>query len=200
MEWQIVTKSSRSRIRSHQTQTKSSEFQVSFISVPEIISKCKADPEFVSLKSQISPHCIGKITAVGLGNFSSSLYSTSQQALYELLIQDQLGELFDPAYSSEELNYLSSKGYEANIGNFTDETLIERTFFMIHCHYTLYEELLSQDWIEKTKVVIIGNSILSIREKFSKSCAINNAGKFSSTLIETRDLAFSDTHINKNFA
>lgn len=200
MEWQIVTKSSRSRIRSHQTQTKSSEFQVSFISVPEIISKCKADQEFVSLKTQISLHCIGKIVAVGLGNFSSSLYSTSQQALYELLIQDQAGELFDPAYNSEELKYLSSKGYEANIGKFTDEAQIERTFFMIHCHFSLYEELLFQDWIEKTKVVIIGNSISSIKEKFSNDSAKTNAEKFCSVLVETHDLAFSDTYINKNFS
>lgn len=200
MEWQIVTKSSRSRIRSHQSQTKSSEFQVSYISFADIISKCKATEEFISLKSRILLHCTGKIVAVGLGNFSSSLYSTSQQALYELLIQDQPGILFDPAYNDDELNYLYSKGYETNTGRFCDECSQDRTFYMIHCHYSLYEELLTQSWIENAKVVIIGNSIQSIKDKFTNPLAVKNAENFGSLLIETKDLAFSDTYINKNFS
>lgn len=199
MEWQTVTKKSRSRIRSHQFQTKSSEFQASYISFADLISKCKATEDFSSLKSQISHHCTGEIVAVGLGNFSSSLYSTSQQALYELLLQDRPGVLFDPAYTADELAYLSSKGYQINQGRFSDECLQDRTFYMIHCHYSLYEELLSQSWTESVKVVIIGNSMQSVKDKFTNHSARKNVENFTSVLIETKDLAFSDTYINKNF-
>ena len=150
------------------------------------------------MKSNLLNSLSRPLVAVGIGNFSQSLYSTSQQALFESLSIG--GELvFDPEYSNEEIEYLANAGFIVNSGDFTDRSYDEVTFFMVHCHFSLYEKLLAQDWISTSRVVIFGNSVLAIREKIKDLKALENAEMFSESRFVTDDMAFSDTYICKNF-
>ncbi|OMJ72941.1 hypothetical protein SteCoe_28477 [Stentor coeruleus] len=201
MDWQVVSKKSKSRIRSHQTSTASSLYKVSFLSFCDTISASKKDKSLISLSEKCSEICEGTIIAVGIGNFSSALYSTSQQALYELLIQDkgQIGVFFDPGYLPSEVEYLEEQKWQVNQGVFNQEQTGSCTFFMIHCHYSLYETLLSSPWVSQCRVTIIGNSLNDMVSKFKQPSAISIASTFHSSKLETIDLAFVDTFISKNF-
>ena len=198
MDWKVVTKGSKSRIRSHKLKCKANYYKVSYISYQSIISKCKSDKDYLEMKSNLLNSLSRPLVAVGIGNFSQSLYSTSQQALFESLSIG--GELvFDPEYSNEEIEYLANAGFIVNSGDFTDRSYDEVTFFMVHCHFSLYEKLLAQDWISTSRVVIFGNSVLAIREKIKDLKALENAEMFSESRFVTDDMAFSDTYICKNF-
>ena len=198
MDWKIVTKGSKSRIRSHKTKCKASDYKVSYISYQSIISKCKSDKDYLKMKENLLGSISRPLIGVGIGNFSQSLYSTSQQALFESLSIG--GELvFDPEYLNEEIEYLVNAGFIVNSGEFFDRSYDEVTFFMVHCHFSLYEKLLAQNWIATSRVVIFGNSVLSMREKMKDLKALENAELFTESRFVTDDMAFSDTYICKNF-
>ena len=201
MEWVTVTKNSNSRIRSHQTGTISSSISLSYTSYHQKIHACKKEFSQNGWAKNLSDRISGKIIAVGLGNFSSSDYSISQHALYEYLIEENKvnGELFDPAYSSEETTYLEEKGYRVNIKNFNKEQQENCTFLMIHCHYSLYENLLLSEWIQNFRICIIGNSLNDIKTKFLDQEAFKNAESFQSIDLNLNDLAFYQTYLNTNY-
>jgi hypothetical protein len=198
MDWQVVSKKSKSRIRSHQTGTKTSDFRVSFINFQEILEKCKNDSSFQQMKEDLTGRITKKVVSVGIGNFSSSLYSLSQQALFEA-VSEEGSQVYDPDYLLEEVEYLKRKGFDVNPRLFFEFEEEEVTFFMVHCHFSLYQTLLAKDWVGRSRVVIFGNSLESIKKQMTDPQALKNAEKFKESRFFTDDLAFSDTFVSKNF-
>jgi SRR1 len=198
MEWQVVKKKSRSRIRSHKTGTISAEFLHSYYNFNQRISECKKKLSQCNWVIKLADTCSDLIVAVGLGNFSCSEYSISQHSLYEYLIDQKktTGELYDPSYTQDEVSYLQQKKFIVNEGVFDKQRGSFCTYLMIHCHYTLYERLLSNDWID-SDVLIIGNSITDIKNKFTSIPAMQKAEKYSSVLVDVEDLGFHQVYINR---
>ena len=201
MEWITVNKKSKSRIRHHDIGTISSNILVSYTSFRERIQACKSEYSKQQWVHTLSSLIKGKIIAVGLGNFSSSHYSISQQALYEYLLEtnNSQGILYDPAYLPEELQYLEEKGYLVNIGGFEQEEVDICTYVMIHCHFSLYERLIASQWTSDAEIYFVGNSLEDIQEKFIDETARQKASKFKAIHIETTDLAFHQTYFNTKY-
>lgn len=198
MEWITIGKKSKSRIRGHDTGTSVSKFLVSYMSFREKIQACK---EVLLKEDWVKKLCrvdMGKVIAVGLGNFSCSHYAICQHALYEILVEMscRVGEVYEPGYLSEEIEYLEEKGFLVNFGEFDKEQLEKTTFLMVHCHFTLYERLLASEWTSKVEVIVIGNSFEDVKRKFTNSGASQKADGFQSTEIKNNDLAFNQTFIN----
>ena len=199
MEWQVVNKKSKNRIRAHQTGTISMQYNVGYLDFEEKIAKVKAFIAKQPWANHLARACKGKIVAVGLGNFSCSDYSITQHALYEFLIDfySHNGELYDPSYLIEEIKYLENKGFEVNSGEFLKNRENSCTFIMIHCHFSLYENLLRQAWVEFCDLVVVGNNFVEISQNFRCEKAVMMVNDFEVDELVISDLAFSNTFVNK---
>lgn len=199
--WEIITKSSKKRLKQRQMKTACNVEKVTSISFSERILSAK--PTLLDITNRIklivSDYSM-EVVGVGLGNFSSSLYCCTQQALLELLTAE-LGnnlqiEAYDPAYNQDELNYFSQLNAKINDGCFENERNKATLFIMIHCHYSLYEVLLDQIWIQDKCFAILGNPLREMVKKFDSPKARDLIQKSCNYEIFTTDLALNDTELS----
>ncbi|CAG9335792.1 unnamed protein product [Blepharisma stoltei] len=201
-DWEVITKGNRKKLKSHKVKTACNPPKIFLSSFIDRIATAKSSmlrSDFIQQFSYaLNSHKV-QIIGIGLGNFSSSLYPCTQQALFEALSQE-IGngesELYDPAYSDDEILYLNSLGVKVNEGEFIRERNNFPLYIMIHCHFSLYELLLSQNWIQNKSFAIYGNPISSTHAKFSSETAIELSKNSRSITINTQDLAFNDTELS----
>ena len=119
-------------------------------------------------------YVINEILSLGIGSFSKSSSSLLQLVMALSLSEDLSNNdndkincvIFDPIFNDVELSVCSSLGINVskenkfgkhNASNDNNITL----FFMPHCPYRLYCNLLWQNWYNLSNMIMYGNSISS---------------------------------------
>lgn len=182
-EWKIVSRKSKNRIKTIHIKTCSQQFKLCLEFDARISftkSFLQSDPNFPLLLPYLEQY--SEIISIGLGNFSTSLNSCTQQALFELLIETlsiPSIQLYDPQFTVQEISYLHAKNY--SVGEYFTSQLAPSIYYMVHCHYDLYQTFLTSP--AHYSYVIIGNNI-------------NSPGRFQSIPFPIKDPAFEDTYIN----
>jgi len=142
-------------------------------------SKLHGDKELIKtskllsdLVSKLEVQCVKCIISYGIGNFGSSRIARLQYALFLCLKQAVLPEqcaIYDPVLSKEEIAIALNDGVSViEVNEECRRSVTTKTlFYMPHCDRPMYDNVLWANWDPDIidKVLILGNSFASIRER-----------------------------------
>lgn len=233
-EWKIVTSADKRRVmrkhrgkrRANQTTTSTQALlnpSLSLTQPERLLLLLKEAQKFLKqsdlweqTKSLLSTLTIQHVVCYGLGNFSQTSATCLEAPLWQLgflcCLREELsvGEsisFFDPVSTADELSFLQKQLHiqplavnDRGIRPSSKETL----FFMPHCPWIMYENVLFSNW--ENRILVIGNSLRDVADRHSCPCLQASTGFLSEQALvaSRRDLegapgnllgAFNDTYV-----